>query len=471
MSGMAERNACRACARSKRRCGKERPACHRCQDRHQDCEYPPAKLCGFVAVEEAFGEQSVPEQGSLLGDDGNHNIMLGDFLNMPLSVSADKFLQLRLALGATGLPLLSSQLEQSPQPSLPSLTSLPSLYLPQSPTIPPRWPVLWFLAPETWKIDRRPEPIPSAYDMEPIRGHIVKIQQWLMRWVATGSCPFIHPYLYRVQQPGCVQVAFTTLTSYVYRTEVTADMVLQIVEDQASHLLSDNGVALADGGVYHVNESASGFSPTATPRTTSSSSAPPTAADAAAPGLLEQLARTHALVVYQTISLFDGDIRARHLAEGRQAVLSRWAGQLIESARLSLGVAWLQSDGLLTAVEQHPWYLWILSESIRRAWMVASAIEAIYGILQRGWYPCPGNIMCTTRQAIWNARSAADWEQCCAETADRPGQLAHRQDFERFFAESSAADIDEFIRALMASTFGDDRVRRWESDSEGVAVD
>lgn len=391
-----------------------------------------------MALEECFDVPSGLAHGSsLLEEDVGNDMMLSELLNVPLPAIPDMCPQLWLAGGTS----------QPPQPQRPAL---------------------WFLAPETWKIDHQPYLTTTVCDTELVRGHIANIQQWLRQWAATGGCPFIHPHLYRPRLPECAQVAFTTMTSYVHRTEATTDLVLRIVEDQASRLLSDNGVAPEDGGGCHLGDRRPGASSLSSP---SSPSSPPSASTVGL-GLLEQLARTHALVVYQVISLFDGDIRARHLAEDRQTTLGRWAGQLMESAAQSLtGQLASAAAAAATADAEHPWYFWILSESIRRTWMVASAVEAIYGMLQRGWYPCPGNVMCTTREGLWDASSAADWEERCAHTAGAVGWLAHRADFERFFSEAGAADIDEFSRALMASTFGHDRVRRWERDSGGVQSD
>src|ERR1700712_3641248 len=38
-----ESNACSACARSKRKCGRQMPSCARCADKGKSCVYPPSR--------------------------------------------------------------------------------------------------------------------------------------------------------------------------------------------------------------------------------------------------------------------------------------------------------------------------------------------------------------------------------------------------------------------------------------------
>ncbi|CAK7232379.1 hypothetical protein SCUCBS95973_008240 [Sporothrix curviconia] len=171
-------------------------------------------------------------------------------------------------------------------------------------------------------------------------------------------------------------------------------MILKIVEDQASKLVNEY-----DHGNGDPAQSLS---------------------------LLDQVARLHALIVYQSISLFDGDIRTRHLAEARLPLLGQWSQQLLSSARqkFSSTTALLDMTVALHCgpmdSDEHPWYLWILTESIRRTWLIGGGLEAIYSMLQRGWYPCPGGVMFTTRQGVWDAPSALAWEETCFAAGKTP---------------------------------------------------
>lgn len=85
----------------------------------------------------------------------------------------------------------------------------------------------WFLAPETWKISHRVDtsaamPVGKAT----MKKYVAVLQSWFERWVTTGSNPFIHSCLYSANFPACVQVAYATLASYIYRTPANTDTVL-----------------------------------------------------------------------------------------------------------------------------------------------------------------------------------------------------------------------------------------------------
>jgi hypothetical protein len=45
---------------------------------------------------------------------------------------------------------------------------------------------------------------------------------------------------------------------------------------------------------------------------------------------LERIARVHALLVYQFLGLYDGDIRLRHLSETYIPVLNRWMREMVQ---------------------------------------------------------------------------------------------------------------------------------------------
>lgn len=307
----------------------------------------------------------------------------------------------------------------------------------------------WFLAPETWTISHRVDTSAAMpVGKTTIKKYVALLQTWSERWVTTGSNPFIHAYLYSANSPACVQVAYATLASYIHRTPANTDTILQIVEDRSNDLLRENGAILdrigaeewADGGEQEVD-------------------------------LFAQLTRLHALMVYQIIGLFDGDIRSRHVAEGHMAVQDSWAGKLFQSAAKALSkphaVATHHVDCLPTpsSYSQEQWYLWILSESIRRTWLIAGSLSPVFYALQQRWSACPGGVMYTNRSGLWNAASATEWEkQCLARN------VAFLQRFEcaRLFDEAEPADIDEFGTAILDMTFNGELLHKWRNKSGGL---
>lgn len=424
----AESNACSACARSKRKCGRQMPSCARCADRGRSCVYPPsrsraASWSRSLLLDTLRGSVPIVEDRLLAEVVGNTssrtaNLIFADDLMLDLA-----------------FPLMDSDFVA---PS--SLVRTPSS---------PGTRADWFLAPETWRISHGVDtsaalPVGKAT----MKKYVAVLQSWFERWVTTGNNPFIHPCLYSVNFPACVQVAYATLTSYIHRTPANTDTVLQIVEDRSNDLLRENGAILdrlgadewADGGEQDVE-------------------------------LFAQLTRLHALMVYQFIGLFDGDIRSRHVAEGHMAVQDSWAGKLFHSAAKALSNTHPVTTPLVgclptaSTYSQQQWYLWILSESIRRTWLVAVSLTLIFSVLQQRWSACPGGIMYTNRSGLWNAASATEWEKQCL---GRNVAFLQRLDDASLFDDAEPADIDEFGTAMLGMIFSGEMLDKWRDRSSGL---
>ncbi|KAN0090010.1 hypothetical protein V8E51_018589 [Hyaloscypha variabilis] len=414
----AESNACIACARSKRKCGRQMPSCARCADAGRSCVYPPSR------------SRAASSSRPLLSD-----ALRGSVLRLEDGVLAEAILPDDLMLDLA-FPLMDSDFAAPP----PSVLQTPNASVTKSD---------WFLAPETWKISRRWDTSADVpVGIATMKAYVAVLQSWIERWVTTGSNPFIHPRLYSANFPTCVQVAYTTLASYIHRTPANTDIVLQIIEDRSNDLLQENGAVLnmvgpeewADRGEQDVD-------------------------------LFSQLARLHALMVYQIIGLFDGDIRSRHVAEGHMAIQNSWAGKLFHSAAKTLSNTHAVATHLVgclprpSTYSQEQWYLWILSESIRRSWLVAVSLSPVFSTLQQRWAVCPGSVMYTNHSCLWNAASATEWEKQCLGS-----NLAFLQRFEcdRLLDDAEPADIDEFGMAMLDMTFSRESLEKWRDRSGGL---
>lgn len=281
-----------------------------------------------------------------------------------------------------------------------------------------------------------------------MKKYVAEVQSWFARWVTTGSNPFIHSRLYSVNTPACIQIAYATLASYIHRIPANADTVLQTVEDRSNALLRENGAEMK--------------------RVEEEGWADETEQDI---DLFTQLARLHALMVYQIIGLFDGDIRSRYVAEGHIAVQNSWASRLFRSAGKTLSKDYAVATHLVgrlpdtSSHSQQQWYLWILSETIRRTWLVAVSISAVFLTLQQRWPACPGGVMYTNRSGLWNAASATEWEKQCLT---RNVWFLQRFESASLFDDSNPEDIDEFGTAILDMTCHRELLERWRHKS-GVA--
>lgn len=302
----------------------------------------------------------------------------------------------------------------------------------------------WFLAPETWVIVHDGDAAAAeAITRAQMKEYLGLAHSWIERWCDTGSNPFIHHRLYSSTFPECVQVAYATLASYINRTPANTDIVLRIVEDRATALLHDNG-AVVDK--FIANEWAC-------------------QEDEDDIDLLHQLARVHALLIYQMIGLFDGDTRSRYVAEGRLGVQVGWASKLYRAAasQLSTGQYTTQHSfgPIPTNAAQSRWYLWILTESIRRTWLVTLSMSCVFSALQQRWSACPGGIMFTTRSGLWEATTAASWQRQCL---DKDPAFLQRFESATLFSTAKLEDVDEFGIAMLDMTFGREAVEQWKID-------
>jgi hypothetical protein len=278
--------------------------------------------------------------------------------------------------------------------------------------------------------------MPNVFPTSELKGFIQLIQDSFETWIATGSNPFIHAKLYDQKFPTSVQVAYATLSAYIHRNAANADMILRIVNERANDLVVSNA---PESGMV------SGSSP----------------------GIMEQLGRVHALFIYQTIGLLDGEIRSRHLAETHFPIFIRWLGQLLESASdaiprsvfsWELDAVMLQASASPPSLREGIWQAWIVAESIRRTWLIGMGLEAAYMGLKQGWTPCPGGVMFTSREGLWDAKSAYVWGKTCAETDVR---FMQRFDVERLFVEAAPGEVDGFGKMILEITFGKERMEEW----------
>ncbi|KAH7144332.1 hypothetical protein B0J13DRAFT_554961 [Dactylonectria estremocensis] len=395
-----EPKACDACRMAKRRCTKRSPACGRCSLKGLECLYPacPTFIVYGLADREmsAFNAQ-VNETGSSVHSlEGPQQL---DILNS-----------------------LASNRSGDGNSVCPSLTDLQSA---------------WFLAPEAWAVApidlSRMTPICNTV----VNRYIAKIRGWLKEWVDTGSNPFIHSQLYKKRLPKSVQHVFTSLSAYFSRNSATEDMIFRIIEEQSNEVVEEQIRSQAQSQLNS----------------------------------FEHMGRVQVLMIYSFIRLFDGDIRQRSLAEKQLPTLRLWTNQMLAAATHAAQDGSLLVSNLIEPenldqnvgnfqerLEKLLWHAWILSESLRRTWVVSKAIQSIYLTLQSGSTECPGGVMFTTRRGVWEADTAFAWTKMCAE---RNVGFMHRNDTEKVLVGEKPGEVDHFSLAVMELDFGLEKFQRW----------
>ncbi len=194
------------------------------------------------------------------------------------------------------------------------------------------------------------------------------------------------------------------------------------------------------------------------------------------------LARTQALLIYQLIRLYDGDIQARARAEEDMSTLDEWAKQMWESARLDVAAAraepWdfnispLEGGGLnafrVDRTAASLWHAWILAESVHRTYVLASYVQQIYVTLKQGWAACPGSVPFTMQLGLWDSPSAYSWFQACKRSNHKLfTSFIHSDDL---FAGSCPDEIDEFAIAALVAAHGMDRMDEWAAEKGGSFI-
>lgn len=378
---------CTACSKAKRKCDKRSPECRRCKIKKQSCIYPPAKATCFVRLQTPVES---PQR------EFESQIPAGPPLNLSVvpELQWDGPYDDDLDLSTFLLPIEVDM-------QLSNLTAEP---------IASGHCGAWFLSPETWEVDHTRFPVPGNFEITDLKDLHRIIQDWLKTWVTTGSNVFIHCKLYRDKFPSVVQAAYTTLSAYTNRIPENTDMILRIVNEQAKELVA------------------------------TIKSAPQYSLD-----IFEHLANVHALFVYQVIGLLDGDITSRHLAEERSPFFIQFLTQMLENASTNLASSLIFDQ---TIPSKSLWRTWVISESVRRTWLVGMGFNAAYDGLRQGWTPCGGDIPFTSREGLWTAPSADMWADICA---------VKDVNFIRRFHVAWGADVGEmdvFGKTMLKITYG-----------------
>jgi hypothetical protein len=288
---------------------------------------------------------------------------------------------------------------------------------------------------------------------------------WPRRWVLEATTPFIHPSLYTGSRsslsglPPALQDAFAVSAAYTAKNEANSDLIMQLVETKTNALLYS--------------------------------------ADQSSWTIMGQLAALQALLIYQMIRLFDGDVRQRALAEAVEPVQAAWTAalqarvggdifqgaDLHSSASLSATAsidpqANLASSSSSTATRPasgshgapavtvsddaaSAWRRWLFSESVRRTIIISFVSRGIYAMAKQGYCrlgPVVTDMSFTSGSRLWTAKTPGQWQRAVNETD--PGWV-NRMDFSEILGGGDPANLDEF-GIMMAVTYrGKDVMEDW----------
>jgi hypothetical protein len=306
----------------------------------------------------------------------------------------------------------------------------------------------WFLQSNTWAIHQTDPALHSENSkvhVSDFKLFIQTVMKWLSQWAQDAHCPFLHRQLYsETGLPLCLQDAFATVALYESKNEMNEDIVMTIIEGKANILLS-KPPCVTD----------------------------PELEDMSSSQTADQLARVQALFIYQCIRLFDGDIRQRVQAETIIPTLKSWNYSLWQSANLdacletSFGGAGLFSKALSPKSLDNPsaqqWRDWLLSESVRRIWLISNYMQTVYLTMRDRESGCAGSVSFTARACLWEAQSAAAWEKL-VRSKDPLFVPCHKTDL--IIPLAAAPEVDVLCLSVMCLMWGGSKLDFWVSKSD-----
>lgn len=193
------------------------------------------------------------------------------------------------------------------------------------------------------------------------------------------------------------------------------------------------------------------------------------------PEALDALARTQALLLYQTIRFFDGDVLARSSADTTFCELESSIHALHEHVPWDIASSpdtWLTTSSCdvnnpslsLSQPSREFWKAWIYQESARRTFLVASFFVHIWKMLTgqplvQRWDDEELKRQCWTLSAhLWGAGDVLDF---AAAWRDRKHRVVRRGTIRSTMVDAEAGDVEAFGKMLMTAALGVDETEDW----------
>lgn len=227
-------------------------------------------------------------------------------------------------------------------------------------------------------INSFPYPERATIRQEQLDFCILQFKDIILQLVHQNRAPFIHHDSYQLAPPVAYQDLLGISAMYCQKTPQNQTITFSMLDSRISSLIG------------------------------SSKSSPWSTKD--------YLVGVQAMIIYQIIRLFDGDIRQRAKAEGQFRILETWTSQLHATSNYD------ESD------TESPYQRWIFIESARRSVTMSIMVQAIYSILKDGYctsVPEMTTLPVSVNGALWVASEDVWWQT----TLGLGGELITYEDF------------------------------------------
>lgn len=285
-----------------------------------------------------------------------------------------------------------------------------------------------FSVPDRIDLGNSPDNSVMASDIfqERIVNAVKRLKAYPDLFVREGKTPFIHPGLYHDYLPGSIQDALMLCALYKEKNETNEAWVFRSINSKTASLLA---------------RSAQSQLP-----------------------VLEQLAAVQALILYQIIRLFDGDIRQRAEAERTDQTMSSWTKQLqlyMNPADSDLQVECCPD----VEKDNSRWQSWLLDESVRRTVITCYTLQGMYCFLRNGWDDSHNEFQCLsfyTQQALWGDSSDYQWHTALRSYPSLPVRFLS---WDTDFRDVRSSDVDD-LGMMMVLMKGVNFCLRWASHQD-----
>jgi hypothetical protein len=405
LNTQGRQKSCSECAKGKRKCDLGNPACTRCRKQHLTCTYPPppGQLCTVTAenlVEDPV-ESAAPELSMDL-DGIEHATLPLDFdvSTQPLASSTD-IADFDFETGVASLDSLSNMLYRAPDDECELALN------------------------RAYHGDRTEKTFSAAhiapFAKSRVEWSIARLKLAPKIMIETNGTPWQHAMLYHEHMPRSMQDAYAACALYVARNGTNDEFITRFIREHAESLM---------------------LSPMPEEPT-------------------DLLARAHALMIYQSMLVFGGDVSLYSQAELLLPCMEQVAHAL-------LGLADQEEDPIgsiplyPSAVARASWAAYIFRETLRRTVLAVYHFVTMCNLLRGQLTSCNihlalGNRLTISAQ-LWNARSAFDY----AVTWNNQKHFVVKElDFTEVMRDAMPEDVDVLGRMMMIGLQGEDDIKGW----------
>ncbi|ROV98791.1 hypothetical protein VPNG_08430 [Cytospora leucostoma] len=460
------RKSCQACVKAKRRCDQRSPACLRCAQRKIQCQYParpsrrptpsekarsplpPGVLTTSRLESQQSGIAGRDERLPNAGDGTAQGMQWSESLWLGGAADGLQFNEVDLGAVEGQGPLLSPSFDDISSTAFLGqddifLNVYDSNIMDYDPTLAEAG-----ASPTTMHLAARPPlefSAPRRFDVDALHHRVWTRLSYAIEQIKAAprmmlletATPWCHPLLYKEHMPRVMQDAISSCALYMAKNAINAPVVMSCIDTRVSDLLE---------------------------------SPPPE-------DPIDALARTQALLLYQIIRCFDGDITARASADATfselrssvSALSHHFAWTVVEDEPGSLGTVRKGADPPAFPLQpwRESWKEWAFHESARRTSLVASFfIKTWRRLTGQDLEPLPacqtdpryGLQSWTLSAHLWRAGDAYEFSLAWRE---REHYVVTRKTITSTLAGAGPDDIEPFGKMLLATTLGVDEAKAW----------